>query len=492
MRINQLVLILMSLFAFSCSPPEITNYKETGIEPEIYPDYKEVTIPPNIAPLNFRLKNNSRQAMLWVDDGKQKLQIESTDGKFIIPPSDWRIMIQKNIGKSIQMSIFMKEKQTWEKFKPFTIRIAEELADPYLVYRLIEPGYELWEKMGIYQTNLETGEETAIYENKQTNYNCVNCHSFNKQNPDEMLFHMRGDFSGTFINENGKIEALNTKTDSTISSFVYPAWHPSGKYIAFSVNKIAQSFYLNNANRLEVFDSKSDIVVFNRVTKETFTTDIISAPDQLETFPFFSNDGKKLFFCSAKQAPVPQNSDSIRYSLCSVSFNDEHESFGQKVDTIFNAQVQRKSASFPRVSPDGNFLLFTVSDYGTFPIWHKEADLKMYNLKEKRFENMALVNSENTESYHSWSSNSRWFVFSSRRDDGLYTRLYLSYIGNDGNPAKAFMLPQKDPDFYSSYMKSYNIPEFVNAKVKMDSYLVSRIAKSGERENAVFASHKLR
>lgn len=41
------------------------------------------------------------------------------------------------------------------------------------------------------------------------------------------------------------------------------------------------------------------------------------------------------------------------------------------------------------------------------------------------------VNSSDAESYHSWSSNSRWFVFSSRRDDGLYTRLYIAHASPD-------------------------------------------------------------
>lgn len=491
MKTKHLLLFLFILTLFSCSAPVIRDYQNLNTEPDIYPDYKGVTIPVNIAPLNFRLNEKAKQALLLIEGENKRIEIASSDGKFIISANDWKSVLTKNSGSSIRLTVYKMENEQWKKYTPFSIHIAAEPADPYLVYRLIEPGYELWETMGIFQTNIETGEETAIYENKQTAYNCVNCHSFNRQNPDEMLFHMRGNYNGTFIAEKGKIEVLDTKTDSTISSFVYPAWHPSGKFIAFSVNKIAQSFYQKNSNRLEVFDSKSDVVIFNRQTKETYTSQLISGPDRLETFPFFSNDGKTLFFCSSKQWPVPEKSDSVKYSLCAVSFDEEHETFGKQVDTLFNTRVQHKSVSFPRMSPDGRFLLFTVTDYGTFPIWHREADLKMYDLKENRFSDMALVNSDNTESYHSWSSNSRWFVFSSRRDDGLYTRLYLAYIGDDGNPAKAFMLPQKDPDFYDSFMKSYNIPEFVKSKVKLDGFQISKKAKSGKKENVGFLSKTL-
>ena len=74
-------------------------------------------------------------------------------------------------------------------------------------------------------------------------------------------------------------------------------------------------------------------------------------------------------------------------------------------------------------------------------------------------------NSPSVESYHSWSSNSRWVVFSSRRIDGLYTRPYIAYIDADGRIGKPFVMPQKTGDFYSNFMNSYNIPEFVGGKI---------------------------
>ncbi|MGQ8337779.1 TolB family protein [Sunxiuqinia sp. A32] len=476
------------LFLLSCSTPKITEFEKTGSLPEIYPDYKEVTIPGNIAPLNFYLTNWDKEGMLSIESASQTLKIPSPTSKFSIDPLDWKELLTQNEGKSILLTVYTKENDHWKKYNPFSVKIEKDSIDPYLVYRLIEPGYELWETMGIYQQSLETSEESSIYENKMTNYNCVNCHSFCMQDPDRMLLHMRGDYGGTFLFDHGNIEKLNTKTDSTISSFVYPVWHPSGKFIAFSVNNIAQTFYSNNKDRLEVFDSKSDLVIYNVDTKGVFTTPLLSLPDQLETFPAFSSDGKTLYFCSSKKLPVPEKSDSVKYSLCSIPFNETDGTFGEKVDTIFNAQTQNKSASFPRISPNGKYMLFTVSDYGTFPIWHKEADLMLYSLKDKQFVDMNPANSDDTESYHSWSSNSRWIVFSSRRDDGLYTRPYISHVGKDGHVGKAFMLPQKDPVYYKYFMKSYNIPEFVKAKVNIDAYDVSSFAKSSLGENVEFVS----
>jgi hypothetical protein len=104
-------------------------------------------------------------------------------------------------------------------------------------------------------------------------------------------------------------------------------------------------------------------------------------------------------------------------------------------------------------------LVFTLHDYGNFSIWHKEADLysiNLENLQVKRCEN----NSDFTESYHSWSSNSKWLVFSSKRGDGLTARPYISFVDENGVTSKPFVLPQEDPRFYREFVKTFNIPEF--------------------------------
>ena len=93
---------------------------------------------------------------------------------------------------------------------------------------------------------------------------------------------------------------------------------------------------------------------------------------------------------------------------------------------------------------------------------------------------MEAANSEDVDSFHTWSSNGRWLVFSSRRDDGLYTRLYFTHIDADGNASKAFLLPQKDPRaYYKRLMESYNLPAFMNGPVAMPQRrIVSEIRHS--------------
>ena len=461
---------------FSCSGG-VEKYEDTGMYPDIYPDYINVTIPVNIAPLNFKMNHQEAHSVLYIE-GKSdnKLKISSS-GEFRIPIHKWKKLLKENKGGKIKLTVFARKGDLWERYKSFSVTVSPDSIDPYLVYRLIEPGYELWNKMGIYQRNLETYKESSIYENKMTNYNCVNCHSFCMQNPEKMLFHMRETYPGTILMNGSEIERLNTKNDSTISALVYPSWHPSGRYIAFSVNKTGQTFYVNNRNRIEVFDSESDVVLYDTEKHEIFTTPLLFSKNAFETFPTFSPNGKILYFCSAKALPVPEKFDSVKYNLCSIPFDEITRTFGKQIDTLYNVKKTGKSASFPRVSPRGKYLLFTLCGYGSFPVWHKDSDLALFDLKSQEYINIDSVNSNDVDSYHSWSSNSRWFVFSSRRDDGLYTRPYIASVDRDGKVGKAFMLPQKTPDYYNALMKSYNIPEFVKRKVKVDSYKIAQEAK---------------
>jgi hypothetical protein len=71
------------------------------------------------------------------------------------------------------------------------------------------------------------------------------------------------------------------------------------------------------------------------------------------------------------------------------------------------------------------------------------------------------------ESYHSWSSDGRWAMYGSRRLDGRYTRLYIAYFDEDGNPHKPFLLPQEDPRYNIWRLKSFNVPEFIDGKVEV-------------------------
>ena len=480
MYIIRCICLWMILGLMACSGP-VRIQKNLEVKPEIFPDYADVTIPPNIAPLNFKLKDACAEARAILECGPEKLEIKTgKDACFVIPASGWKRLLRIASGNHLNVTVQAFVNDEWIAYAPFIIKVAKEPVDGWLAYRLIEPGYELWNRMGIYQRNLENYTENAIIENKMSGNNCMNCHSFCMQNPDRMLFHQRALHAGTYILTDGGIEKLDTKTERTISALVYPAWHPSGRYVAFSTNDTKQDFHLSDANRVEVFDNRSDVVVYDVEKHEIVTAPHLSSEENMETFPAFSSDGRRLYFCSAPACRMPESYREIRYNLQSIAFDPEKRSFGQTIDTLYNANEEGRSAKLPRVSPDGRFLMYTVSDYGNFSIWHKDADLRLLDMLTGKTDSLLQVNSNDVESYHSWSSNSRWFVFSSRRDDGLYTRPYICYLGANGVPGKPFLLPQKETDYYERSLFSFNIPELIRGKIKVDTYKLIDISKYGE------------
>lgn len=456
--------------------------------PPISPDYTEVTLPPNIAPLRFSLPDSCgfTDVRALFESGDEKVSVSARNGQIAISPSKWTRVLKASPSVSVRLQA--RRNGQWEEYAPFNLYIAKEKIDPYIAYRLIEPGYEIWNEMGIYQRCLENYEETAIITNKMTGYGCMNCHSFCQQSPDRMLFHLRSDYAGTYIIKEGKIKKLNTKTPQTISATVYPSWHPSGDFVAFSVNTTKQMFHTTNLNRVEVMDYASDVVVYDMKREELISSPLLSSATAFETFPTFSPDGKTLYFCSADSVSIPDGYDQVKYSLCAIGYDAATRSFGNQVDTLYNARTEGKSVSFPRVSPDGKHLMLTLSAYGNFSIWHKDADLYLADLQTAEIRPLQALNSDDVESYHSWSSNSRWVVFSSRRMDGLYTRPFIAHIDEKGHASKPFLLPQKEKDHYTFLMKSYNIPEFISGKVKTSAYHISQTAKREKGTDLTYSS----
>lgn len=476
-KIESLFGLLLTIMLVACG----SDVKITAHSDEISPlveKYAGIIMPPNIAPLNFFVKAANGQEAMVFTCGDCQISAINQKGAVIPEIGDWKTLMQSAKGGQVKVEHCILTSEGWKAYQPFYLQVAEEEIDSYLAYRLIPPGYEMWNEMGIYQRNLENFHESVILSNVNTDRNCMNCHSFCMQNPEQMTFHLRAKHAGTMLIDHGTMTKLNTKTEQTISALVYPYWHPSGKYIAYSVNDTKQLFHTNHTNRIEVMDLASDVVVYDVEKNETITSPLLFDEEVFETFPSFSADGKMLYYCASQRQSMPNDTDKLKYHLCAITFDSDTRTFGEEVDTLVHAENMDKSVSFPRVSPDGKHLMITLSDYATFPIWHQEADLWMIDLQTKEMKCLDTLNSNSVESYHSWSSNSRWVVFSSRRMDGLYTRPYIAYVSENGTVGKPFVLPQAQGDFYSKCMNSYNIPELIKGEVDLNYYKLVQQALS--------------
>ena len=118
----------------------------------------------------------------------------------------------------------------------------------------------------------------------------------------------------------------------------------------------------------------------------------------------------------------------------------------------------------PRITPDGRYMLFSLSTCGAFNLYHTESDLKMMDLQTRELIPCDILNSPRTESFHAWSSNGKWVMYTTKRFDGRYTRLMLAYW--DGKRFyKPFLLPQQNPEENILLMMAYNVPEFIKGQV---------------------------
>lgn len=434
---NKIFIILLAILLAGCSPGNGTS--------DIFPDYRDVTVPCNIAPLNFHY-TGTRSPRTSFSAGDVHFSVSGRN--VIIDRKKWERLLEAAEGGHIEVRSSVME--GWK------IYVSPDGVDRYLTYRLIEPGYEVWDRVEIRERDLTGFTERVLSSHENTGNSCMNCHIHKR---DRTMFYLRGTKGGAIYNDGSNIRKLNLKNEDMISGTVYGDLHPDGRWGVFSTNIIIPGFHALGDRRLEVYDTASDLTVADFDNNRMINTTSFARTDKFETFPCFSADGQSVFYCSADTVSLPQDIQNLKYSLLRTGFDKETGILGPETTVIWDAEERNGSVCHPKASPDGKWLLFTVADYGTFPIWHRECDLQMLDLENGTVLSMDAANSGVPDTYHSWSSNSRWFVFASKRDDGQYGKPFLCHVDEKGNISKPFVVPQKDPYHYENTLKSYNIPD---------------------------------
>lgn len=481
MKLKTSLLIMLIAFLGACNQyhePDAHNQ----MVPRIYPDYAGVTFPVNIAPPNFIIQEEGDRYQVEIGFGSSVAMVLSgSKPEVIIPEKRWSDLLEKASGDDVFFRVSIQKDGTWTRYNDIENTISAAPIDSYLAYRLLYPGYELWNEMGVYQRDLTSYKETAIAANREFGNQCVNCHSFAQNSPETMMMHVRGKQGGTLIYRNNEVVKVNPQPEGFSNGATYPAWHPGGRYIAYSMNDVQQFFHASGQKPVEVSDLSADLVIYDTETNRIFTDSLVYSDEFMETFPSWSPDGKTLYFCRADAYTQGASLDSIRYDLYRIRFDEENERL-HDLERVYHASALHKSVSFPRVSPNGRYLMFTRFDYGNFSIWHPESDLYLMDLQSGEVRAIDEVNSDDVDSYHTWSSCGNWFVFSSKRMDGLWARPHFaSFNPETGEVGKPFLLPQKDPAFYDTFTYTYNVPELITSPVANSDELISAIENTAIR-----------
>ncbi|OHB80178.1 MAG: hypothetical protein A2Z25_02350 [Planctomycetes bacterium RBG_16_55_9] len=490
------LITIILLHACRAKKTTITQYRVVDRPAKVQPDYAGAVIPPNIAPLNFVVLQEGTGYFIRIYSVKGKpIEIFSKSSRILIPKRAWHRLLDLNRGQQVSLDIFIKspinpsssesENERWSRFQTFTCKIASEEIDSFLVYRKIQPGHGTWRDMGIYQRSLTTFNESVVLNNGYFKHGCVNCHAFCGNRTEKMLIGIRSSDYGSsaLLLEGDEARKIGTKLG-------YTAWHPSGRLAAFSVNNVRQFFHSAAGEVRDVIDLDSLMAYYLIESQIVKTAPDLARKDRLETYPAWSADGRYLYFCSAPitwsdRTVVPESFDQIKYDLVRVSYDLDRDRWGT-LESLLSAQQTGLSILLPRISPDGRWLLFCMCDYGCFPVYQPSSDLYMMDLEaaeqtgEYKYRRLD-INSDKSESWHSWSSNGRWVVFSSKKDSGVFTRIYIAYVDKSGKVYKPIRLPQKDPAYYESCLWTYSVPELVTEPVRLTKEKLGKVVRGSRK-----------
>jgi hypothetical protein len=474
---------------------EIVDVMQVDRKARIYPDYSSIVIPPNIAAMNFAVREDGELYCVRIRSGKGgEIEVFSRTGKIVVGQGQWSRLLEQNKGEKLEINVFCKGRdEKWLRYDAIRNAIAREEIDGYLVYRKIHPGYRTWRDVGIYQRELGSYAESVVLDDSYFKGGCLNCHAFCNNKTDKMLIGLRSGKYGSseLIVNNGEVNKIGTK-------FGYTSWHPSGKLAVYSMNEVYQLFhYARKAEYRDVIDIDSALVYYDVESGKVNRCEHLSKKDRLETYPGWSSDGKYLYYCSApmkwltsKMEEITQEMvEAVKYDLMRISYDVVEDKWGEP-EVVVSAEESGKSSLEPRVSPDGRWLLFCMCDYSCFPVYQPSSDLYMIDLGSGRADGKFVyrkldVNSEASESWHSWSSNGRWIAFSSKRMHGSFTRTYFSYVDVNGVASKPFVLPQKDPGYYEGYLRTFSVPELIVEPVRTTKETLGKVAR-GRIDKAVY------
>jgi hypothetical protein len=478
--------IALGLFLAGCGRARPgTDVRTIDRFPNIFPFSHGTVIPPNIAPLNFVIREQGERFFVSFSAQAGKgPEISSRTPSISIPAGAWKEMLSKERGGRIGLDVFCYANKTWQRYNTVWDTIALDSLDRFVAYRKI-PVCKDWAAMGMYQRDVQNFNEQIVFHNKGGDA-CINCHSFLNNTPSGMAVEIRSRSSGTpmmlgnLTKGNYALRAVNTKAPYSSGKVGFTCWHPNGALLAFTMNRFEMLFYTAGVEPRAVFDGAADVALYDIAKNEISSCPDLSGKDRIETMPEWSRDGRFLYFCSAARLPEKQYRE-LRCDLMRIAFDPAAKAWG-KPDTVLTADRAGGSVLQPRMSPDGRFILVNIAEYGDFPVDKVGTRLGLVDVKAS---GLRVIGSGTrwTDSWHGWSSSGRWIVFNSKRLNGRFSSICFSYVDTAGVAHNPFVLPQKDPAFYASSVVAFNVPESLTAAIPATPRQF-RIALEKYRKNA--------
>jgi tetratricopeptide (TPR) repeat protein len=330
--------------------------------------------------------------------------------------------------------------------------------------------------------DLSTGRSRVMMSGLPT---CANCHSFSHD----------GKWMGLDVdgpqNDKGLYALVPVRKETSIRNDYVIRWNsfsndpakkrfgfmsqisPDGQYLITSTeppgvgvknfrDRLFNGFYKDYGFGQVFYPTRGILSWYSKATGKLQPLPGADDSDMVQTSAFWSPDGKYLVFSRARardpyppgaKDPLYANSPDelqIQYDLYRIPFNGGK---GGKPEPVEGAVDNGMSNNFPKVSPDGKWIVFVKNKTGLLMRPDSELNIVPFEGGTARRMN---CNMSPMNSWHTFSPNGRWLAFSSK-GRSLFTQLFLTHIDENGNDSPAILVENA-----TAANRAVNIPEFVN------------------------------
>ena len=430
--------------------------------------YDGASFPRNIAPPAFRWEDQADNVwMLSVYAPGLPAPLRVVTGKREWRPdaATWEAIKASGTGKWIELEVrgcLVRDRNRVGEavyVDRIKLRVSEHPADPFIVFRFVSPLFHGFKTPHVYYRDVETFG-LRMFLPSEGAY-CTNCHSFpsgprTAQRPFDMAIAVRKSFTGLRVL--GLYDFASRQGKTLLINSFFMCWDGEGKRVAVTGG---QKVLVRSPITLETQEFHvvvGDILIVDTETLAVNALPGASEAEYVETFPAWSPDGETIVFARDKEIIPGRVMPQKRYSLFRIPYNNGR---GGEIAPLLGADDGMSNFA-PRFSPDGKWIAFNKADSAS--LVEPTADLWIISTEPGSYARELECNYDYAmDSHHSWSSNSRWLLFSSKRDGGIFARVYLTEIDEEGHASPPVELPAADDP-----MMCYNVPEFLQYRPEID------------------------
>ncbi|HUW57542.1 MAG TPA: hypothetical protein VMZ92_12965 [Planctomycetota bacterium] len=408
------------------------------------------------------VNNDLWQVTVSAPDASLEWTFLSAERRWRIPDDVWTRIREAGSASlrvtGIQRSgLWGKARASVHRSRAVTIRISKDPADNAIIYRLVRPPFITKKTPNMYVRDIRRKRDRVFLGARQQY--CLNCHTFSSKSGTHGKVGFQIRYIGAArmahpiyfaVYDIDRQEGRKIILPFAIQMTTFMAWSPDETKLAFSANQALATLPPIVYETQFAGQSTSDLAVYDATAGSACLVKGAADPKVLEIYPYWTPDGRSIVYSSA---PAGLHPTVTRFDLMVIPYDGGR---GGTPVPIRGAAANGRSNHYARFSPDGRWMTFVQSAYGSLikassDVWIMPATL---DAPPRRLaSNVPYA----ADSWHSWSSNSRWIVFATKRDDGIYARVYMTHIDDEGNASPAVRLPIETPEMRTSF----NLPEFV-------------------------------